>query len=499
MTNSRSKASTSSLRLALVVLCALTGVAQAGRKRVVVLDLEGPRHERVHDDLVKLLKKTHTVISTDKWDGTAEALGADARSDKGVKQIARKLKIDAIVGGKIEKRRDAYVVRLELHLGKTGAIVGEPVNATTAGPGLDGKALRALRKELVAVIDDVELNRGVPEADEPDEPPAPAVAPRADEPVARAGKAGKKPDEPVARPGKKPDDEPARTDDEPTTPAPRRTRVAAREPEDTPAIAAGAARSSAADTSPGERALDLVAGMSITARSLSFQFRPDFAQPTPGYNGAAVGGVMLDATLYPFALGHAHRGALENLGLSVMYDRAVGIKSRDAMNNPLDTTQSRFGIGAVARYPIGDSDHAPVVGATFSYANQVFEIAPGVDVPNVAYAIFEPGVLFRLPLFSRLVAGLDGKLMLFGGTGQLEDQMHYGTTSLIGFEGAFTLDVLFTRNVFARAALRYETIGLTFQGNGALTAGRDNDLTTADVKSGNDTYVGGFITLGVAL
>src|SRR4051812_13565854 len=68
MTNSRSKASTSRLRLALVVLCAVAGMAgaaHAGRRRVVVLGLDGPTHERVHDDLVTLINKTHTVISTD--------------------------------------------------------------------------------------------------------------------------------------------------------------------------------------------------------------------------------------------------------------------------------------------------------------------------------------------------------------------------------------------------------------------------------------------------
>lgn len=581
MTNSRSKASRSSLRRALIVLCAIaglfgaTGVAEAGRRRVVVLDLDGAKHQQVHDGLVKLLKKAHTVISTDKWDGTVESLGADMATDKGIKRVARKLMIDAVVAGKVEKRRDAYVVKLELRLGKSGALLGAPIEVTSSTSALDGKAQRALRKELVAAIGEVETNHGgdVEEADEPattatlaakaDELREPSDAPagktaKSGKPDERTGKAGKadertsktdertsksgktdertsksdktdeaagKPEEVASRSGKRgksgkgrktgklaakfdeepaksdepaKTDEPAKPDDDPEANAEPAKRVASRDPDDS-AVSEGAARSSPAETSPGERALDLVVGMSITARSLSFQFRPGFAQTTPGYSGAPVGGVMLDTTIYPFALGHAHRGFVENLGLSLMYDRVVQIKSRDAMNNLLDTTQSRFGIGGVARYPIGDSDNAPVIGATFSYANQVFEIAPGVDVPNVSYAIFEPGVLFRLPLFSRAVVGLDGKLMLFSSTGQLEDAMHYGTTTPVGFEGALTLDVMFSRNVFARAAFRYETIGLTFQGNGALTAGRDNDLTTADVKSGQDTYVGGFITLGVAL
>ena len=41
--------------------------ADAGvRKRVVVLDFEGPKAEKFHDELVKLLKQQHTIIPTSK-------------------------------------------------------------------------------------------------------------------------------------------------------------------------------------------------------------------------------------------------------------------------------------------------------------------------------------------------------------------------------------------------------------------------------------------------
>ena len=92
--NSTSKASTSSawvvLAVVLAVVAGAAGVAEAGKKRVVVLDFEGPKSAKFHDELVKLIKKTHTVISTDKWNGTAEEMDAADVSDKNVKKVAKR-------------------------------------------------------------------------------------------------------------------------------------------------------------------------------------------------------------------------------------------------------------------------------------------------------------------------------------------------------------------------------------------------------------------------
>ena len=66
MTSSKSRVSRNSwLTLIAVVLLASTAFA-GGRKRIVVLDFEGPKAEKFHDDVVKLIKKNHTVVATDK-------------------------------------------------------------------------------------------------------------------------------------------------------------------------------------------------------------------------------------------------------------------------------------------------------------------------------------------------------------------------------------------------------------------------------------------------
>ncbi|HEY0990142.1 MAG TPA: hypothetical protein VGD80_23985, partial [Kofleriaceae bacterium] len=152
MTNSRSRSSTSKLLAALVVACAVvgaTGVAHAERKRVVVLDFEGPKGEKFHDDLVRLLKKTHTVVPTHQWNGTAEQLDAATTLERDVRRVAKRLKVDAIVEGKIEKRRDAFLIHLTLREGRTGEVIRSRIGTRADGPRIDARAQRDIKDELV--------------------------------------------------------------------------------------------------------------------------------------------------------------------------------------------------------------------------------------------------------------------------------------------------------------------------------------------------------------
>ena len=128
MPRSRTRLKASSAWIILVTLLLLTGAASAGRKRVVVLDFEGDKAEKFHEDVVKLIKKSHTVVSVDKWNGAAEEMSATKLTDKNVKKVAKKLKVDGVVTGTVEKRRDEYIVRIKLRAGASGELVGTAIN-----------------------------------------------------------------------------------------------------------------------------------------------------------------------------------------------------------------------------------------------------------------------------------------------------------------------------------------------------------------------------------
>ena len=166
MMNSRSRASTSSLAgiAALVVAIVAFGLAAAPadaapRKRVVVLDFDGPKADKFHDDVLRLVKKSYTLVPTDKWNGTAEELGATKPTDANVKKVAKKLKIDGVITGRIEKRRDEYLVHLKLRNGKTGGVANS-ADTKSSGPRLDGKASTDVKDELLDAIDQLGAGGG---------------------------------------------------------------------------------------------------------------------------------------------------------------------------------------------------------------------------------------------------------------------------------------------------------------------------------------------------
>jgi hypothetical protein len=651
MTNSRSRSSRSRSWGALVVAFALTGVvsvAHAERKRVVVLEFVGPKGERFHDELVKLLRKTHTVVSTNQWNGTAEQLDAATMLDKDVRRVAKKLKVDAIVEGKIEKRRDAFLIHLKLREGKTGEVVRASIATKSDGPRIDARAQRDLRDELVGAIDEVEQNRSgsvddddargkrrvakaEDDADDEDDRPVKKRGKKTDERAAKKrvskAEADAAADDEDDRPAKKPakrtdaadDDEPApankskkagddragrkaatkvanRTDedsadklppkkakgddragkkvaarvannaedDEDKLPAKKPAKADARgfskRPDDErgsdrvdtrtakqgdderallkpktddaaeksggdAAGADGEPGHSAAETkvassdddgtrveadiepagglgaaaarSPGQRALELVAGASMTVRKMSFDVRPDLEQRPASYKGGRAAGAIVDATFYPLALGHRRSGILKDFGLTVMYDRVLKVSSRSQLTGmTFDTKETRLGAGLVFRHAFGTKATAPVVLGSFAYSSQLFRIAADLDTPNVKYTMFEPGVGVRIPVTANLIAGLDARFMAITSAGQIQEPAQYGTARVLGLEGALAIDYLFGRGLFARAALRYETIGYTFKGNGLMTSSRDGVASTQDVTGARDNYLGGLATVG---
>jgi hypothetical protein len=168
MTSSRLNASTNNLSrwgarlclaaLALVVI-ALPSLAEA-RRRIVILDFEGPKAAQFRVDVERLVKKSHQVIPVDKWNTAAEEMDATSLSEKDVKKVAKRLNVDGVISGKVEKRRDEYIVRLKVREGKSGELVGNPIDTKTGGARLDGAATREIKAELFDTLDVLDTGGG---------------------------------------------------------------------------------------------------------------------------------------------------------------------------------------------------------------------------------------------------------------------------------------------------------------------------------------------------
>ncbi len=506
------------------VLVMWIGLAHAERKRVVVLDFEGPNAEKFHKDVIKLVKKSHAVVKLSKWTKTAEEMDATKVTEKNVKKVAKKTKVDGVISGKIDKKRDEYVIKLKLRSGTTGEIVGKTISTKADGPRLEGQAQKDIKDELIALIDELEDIDGGGGGDggkqsgedaTSDEPRKSGFGRKGND-GEKSGDDGEKSDDGERETSKKDDDDGARRrkrggdDDD----RPRKRKASADDDESIEETSDEPEEmgDKALYLSPSRRAVDAVIGLSFTARNLKFSFANDLGDPPPGYKQSLpVGGALVDVTFYPMSLNHKKPPTIvSGIGVQFLYDQVLKINSQkqysDDMNAVhvanLDTKENRWTLAGVFRYPIGKGAKAPVVGGTLGYSKQKFTVAQTLpnaeptDIPNVAYSMISPGVFVRYPAIPKLNINLDAMFHAVTNTGAIQDVKQYGQAKVSGYSIIFGADYALKPNIFVRAGIRYQKIGMTFTGNPmSLTNTRDTD-PEQDVTGATDSYFGGAATVG---
>jgi hypothetical protein len=589
MTSSRSSASTSKYLVLLILLLGV-GNAYAERRRVVVLPFDGEKGEKFHSAVVKLVKKSHTVISAEKWESAAEELSAGKFSEKNIKKVAKKLKVDGVIQGSVDKRRDEYIIKLKLYSGSSGTVAGS-VSTKAEGPRLDGSASKDVKDELISSIGDLDSVRGGGGGDDEEEPktkkkkkgddeeeePEPvskkkkgddeeeepkktgfgsgkmkkgddeeeepkSKKKKADEEKAAKKKADeeekaakKKADEEekLAKKKKKADDEEKKKkkgDDEETTAGKgddeenpvegnEKKRPKTKKGDDGEEVAAtgdgddgeteveakgevGVKMDKALARSPGRRAVDATLGVSFNARRLSWKHDADLAAGAgagqgrpPAYKGLPAPGAIVDISAYPLAFSHKSDAITTNIGVNVLYDRALLISSKNIDGTKLATASQRIGFGGLFRYPFGKSATSPVIGARLRYGRQLFEIGGNADIPNVGYSFLEPGVMVRFPINEKITANLNASYLMVLKVGDLQGADAYGKGSASGFDIEIGGDYSLGGALFARGTLKVESISHKFDGVGMLTTNRDADMEV-DVQGAKDMYIGAAFTVG---
>ncbi|MEO8844483.1 MAG: hypothetical protein ABI591_21020, partial [Kofleriaceae bacterium] len=404
-----------------------------------------------------------------------------------VKKVAKKVKVDGVVWGKVEKDGDGYTLKLKLRAGKNGELVGDELELKSETAELNKKGKKKVRRDLLPAIDTLEPVGG------DDKPPDVVKAPPDDTvtPPDTATDEGKHHHKKHSTAEKDPDS--------------TKTETAVDEP----------AHTLTADEAllPANRAVDFTIGISFIARHLSFNFSSGLADQPSGYKQTIpVAGGVMDATVYPMAFNHKNSGLITGLGLEIMYDKVIHINSQkkyvdasmmQATAN-LATVEDRFSIGAVLRYPVSP---ALLVGGKIMYSSQQFNIAQTfatnmtTDVPNVHYNMAEPKVFLKYSLGGPIIIDVDAGFMLVTSTGGIQQSTSsgYGPATVTGYELNAGIDYALTKALFVRALARFETINLAFKGDPASLANtRDGDNTTQDVQGAKDLYYGASVTLGYA-
>ncbi len=563
MLNSRSTASKSKFWLLLIVALTVMGVATRhahaeGRKRVVVLPFDGDeKAEKFHAAVIKLIKKSHTVVSTDKWESTAENLSASKVNEKNIQKVAKKLKVDGVIEGTISKRRDEYIIKLKLHAGSTGKEAGK-VDTKAEGTKLEGGASKDIKDELITAIDDLKSVRGGGDGDDEEKPSKtkkdddeekpsktkkddeekPSKTKKDDEKTKKddeekptKSKFGKKKDDEAKKdddekpsktkkddeekPSKtKKDDEEAKKDDEKKDDEkPEKTKkgkkgkkdVAAKDKDgettdDDVSVSAGAKITGVAAVSPGNRAIEATVGASFNARRLSWKADGDLA------TGSGV----------PPGMGRPHNyngvpapGAVVDITaypMAFAHKTNGGQLANVGLNVYYDKAlliSSQLGNGtklktAAQELSIGALYRYPlgslVVGGGLAFGSKKFQIEAGSDLPNVNYSMIEPSAFLKVPL-GKLTANVDLGYQLVSKTGQMTAGDQYGKAKVSGLDVELGVDYSINKALFARGALAIDKIGYKFDGSGTLATGRDGDMDQ-DVQGATDLYIGAMVTIG---
>jgi hypothetical protein len=486
----------------------VSGVALA-KPKVAVVAFEGDGNGTVHDVVSELLDTDYQVTGARQVTRTIDKLGLDTEmSDKDLKKLANELEVDAIVRGDLSKSGKRKLLHVKLFV--------------------NGKKVRGFKVEFASAESDKFKS---------------ALKDKFDEKLAKGG--GKK--KPVVA------EEPAATDEEDPlggkktkkTAKPDKTETAVPErnvaedeassdasaDEDKPAeqasddedtggkkVAAagvddeeiGVSATAERSTSSGSgRAANKVAvrldvGPSATSRTLTFNSR-SFEQAPKPYENALVGGMRVGGELYPLAFGNPH-GILAGIGFAGHYDQTLklNLQSTAQPGTKFPVEQKHWGVGMRLRIGFGRSARAPTVTLGGGYFHRVFKVDRTalmqgniIDLPDVFYRGFDPGLEQRFPIIKQVALVLGGQALLVTDTGQIQQLYSYGQAKVTGGQGMAGIDIVIANRVALKIAGEYAQLGFKFTGNGEQTYNRDLDPATADVGGASDKYIGGVATLAV--
>lgn len=245
-------------------------------------------------------------------------------------------------------------------------------------------------------------------------------------------------------------------------------------------------------------------GTSMTARSLTFKTTALANAPTP-YKNAPVPGARFEGELYPLAL-RDPGSVLSGIGVAGDFDQTVALTLRASaeMTVPLKATERHYSVGLRYRLAFGHTSTSPTLTFGAGYGARTFIVdrkalmsAASLDLPDVDYKLFDPGLAFRLPLGGMFAVTLGGRALLVTSAGAIQRADQYGPGTILGGSASAGLEIMLGNHVAVRLAGEATQLDFSFAGTGTLANSRDGNAQTIDVRGATDRYLGGAATLAV--
>ncbi len=380
---------------------ATPSLAQAGKK-VVVLEFEGASHKAARATVEAELGKAHTVVPHAKVASESKKLGIGLQcNETNIMGMASIFGAEGVFCGRIDKGK----LEISVYNGGDGKLVKTfKVKAT-----FSARSIKKIRKAANAALaktwnwDTVKDDKGAKPAKKD---PVPLPEPTPDPGTDALGKAIDKPThpEPVQEPDPDPEPEPvvagvADTEDPLARSKKQRRRRRGRR-------ATVKKKSAPTGRVEGRHALRLATGPSFLF-SRNFRFYPNCQPPCDitgidkntsntlqtGWQTSPVGGIAVDAELYPGAW--LTKGFGGNVGLGVSYARYFGLSWRMAGDPDSHTaTHQTIAVDLRARYQILDRPWLPLVFLMFGFQYSEFSMNDGAKdamFSDVAYSGLDIG------------------------------------------------------------------------------------------------------------
>jgi hypothetical protein len=171
---------------------------------------------------------------------------------------------------------------------------------------------------------------------------------------------------------------------------------------------------------------------------------------------------------------------------------------------PLRITEQHDSFGVRYRLAFGHQPTSPTLTLGAGYGTRRFAVdrsglqsTSSLDLPDVDYRMFDPGLAFRLPLGGHVAVTLAGQGLIVTSAGPIQRADQYGAARVLGGSASAGVELIVGERVAIRVAAEATQLDLSFTGAGMLANSRDGNSATVDVHGATDRYYGGVATAAV--
>jgi hypothetical protein len=171
---------------------------------------------------------------------------------------------------------------------------------------------------------------------------------------------------------------------------------------------------------------------------------------------------------------------------------------------PLPITERHYAFGVRYRLAFGHRPTSPTLTLGAGYSARRFAVdrsglqsTSSIDLPDVDYRGYDPGVAFRLPLGGHVAITLAGQGLLITSAGPIQRADQYGAARVLGGTASAGIELVVNERLLIRLAAEATQLRLSFTGSGMLANSRDGDPASIDVRGATDRYYGGVATAAV--